>query len=84
MKSIIRVNIIKVIERICIFLLINLLIVNHLGKNPKKGGNPPKDKKFIVIEIFNILLIFIELVSWFIKNILFKLKINVIFNVIII
>jgi hypothetical protein len=23
-----------------------LLIVNHLGKNPKNGGNPPKERKF--------------------------------------
>jgi hypothetical protein len=25
--------------------LTNDSIINHFGKNPKKGGNPPKDNK---------------------------------------
>lgn len=30
------------------YLLIVIIasIISHLGKNPKKGGNPPKDKRF--------------------------------------
>jgi hypothetical protein len=27
------------------FILTNDSIINHFGKNPKKGGNPPKDNK---------------------------------------
>jgi hypothetical protein len=30
-----------------VFVLINDWITNHLGKNPTKGGSPPKDKKGI-------------------------------------
>lgn len=84
MKSMIKVSRIKLIARICIFLLIRLLIVSHFGRNPKNGGSPPRDKKFIMIVILSILLEFIKLVNWLIKNILFKLKMNVIFNVMIV
>jgi hypothetical protein len=34
------------------FVFINKSIINHLGKNPKNGGNPPKDKSGIKIIIF--------------------------------
>lgn len=37
------------------FSFIKKLTVIHLGKNPKKGGNPPKDKKFIIKNNFIIL-----------------------------
>jgi hypothetical protein len=30
----------------------NNSIINHLGKNPKKGGNPPRDKRDKNIKIF--------------------------------
>jgi hypothetical protein len=33
------------------FFLINISIIIHFGKNPKKGGKPPKDNKTIKIEI---------------------------------
>lgn len=32
-------------------LFIIKLIIIHFGKNPKKGGSPPKEKKLIKIEI---------------------------------
>lgn len=37
------------VKRKIIFLNVNISIINHLGKNPKKGGNPPNDKKTIKI-----------------------------------
>lgn len=43
-----------------------VLITNHLGKNPRKGGRPLKDKKFNNIR-FLIFLFFIK-VNWLIKN----------------
>lgn len=58
------------------FIVINDWITNHLGKNPKKGGSPAKDKKdvrkknFKIIEWENMLNI------WLIKNILNWLNIN--------
>jgi hypothetical protein len=30
-----------------IFIIVNVSIIIHLGKNPKNGGNPPKDKRTI-------------------------------------
>lgn len=39
------------------FILVNDSRTNHLGKNPKKGGKPPKDKKFIKNKNFIVLLI---------------------------
>lgn len=32
-------------------LFIKKLIIIHFGKNPKNGGNPPKEKKLIIIDI---------------------------------
>lgn len=37
---------------------IKFSIVNHLGKKPKKGGNPPKDIKFIIKKNFTWILLF--------------------------
>lgn len=34
------------------FNLINKSITNHLGKNPKNGGNPPKESRGIKITVF--------------------------------
>lgn len=28
------------------FISIKFWMTNHLGRNPRNGGNPPKDKKF--------------------------------------
>lgn len=50
-------------------LLIKKLIVSHFGKNPRKGGSPPKDKKFNIKIIFIVLLDLI-IVIWC-KNIVF-------------
>lgn len=36
-----------------IFSLIMFWIIIHLGKNPKNGGKPPKDRKLIINENFN-------------------------------
>lgn len=36
------------------FLFINNSIIIHLGRNPKNGGNPPKDKKLNIKNIFKI------------------------------
>lgn len=33
-----------------------LLIVNHLGRKPKKGGNPAKDRKFNIKKNFKFFL----------------------------
>lgn len=39
-NSNVKVTIKKIINE-----LFNFIIINILGKNPKNGGNPPKDKK---------------------------------------
>lgn len=33
-------------------MFINKSITNHLGKNPKNGGNPPKERRGIKIIVF--------------------------------
>lgn len=50
------------------------MIVIHLGKNPKKGGNPPKDMKLINNEI---LIVEFKLIinNWLIKYVFNKLNI---------
>lgn len=45
-NSVIRENI---INKNIIIKLFNFLKIINLGKNPKKGGSPPNDKKFIKI-----------------------------------
>lgn len=47
----INLIIIKINEIKYKLLFIKKLIIIHLGKNPKNGGNPPKEKKLIKIEI---------------------------------
>lgn len=42
---------IKKIKTIYLNEIINSIII-HLGKNPKKGGRPPKDNKGIIITNF--------------------------------
>jgi len=34
------------------FKFINKSITSHLGKNPRNGGNPPKESKGIKITVF--------------------------------
>lgn len=41
-----------IINKKNIFKFINKSIINHLGKNPKKGGNPPRDNKGMKITVF--------------------------------
>lgn len=48
----INVKLIITIRRKNIFKLINISIISHLGKNPKNGGRPPKDKRGIKIIVF--------------------------------
>ena len=40
------------IKRKNILRFISKSIINHLGKNPKNGGKPPKKKKKIKITVF--------------------------------
>lgn len=43
------INLIKIkikVKKIKLFINKKLIII-HLGKNPIKGGNPPRDKKLI-------------------------------------
>lgn len=46
--------------------LVSVLITSHFGKNPMKGGSPPKDKKLIINENLMILKLLIELMICFI------------------
>lgn len=52
------------------FIEINISIVIHFGKNPKNGGNPPKDNKGIKIIIFSKFLKLNKEKIWFILKIL--------------
>lgn len=54
------------------FIFINKSITSHLGKNPKKGGKPPKDKRGIKIIVFTKNLKLNEEKIWF-KLKIFKL-----------
>lgn len=47
------------------FLSIINWIVIHFGINPKNGGNPPNDRKFMIKKNFILKLLFIEIYSWF-------------------
>lgn len=58
MNNMIRVIISININKIILFIFI---IINILGKNPKNGGNPPIERKFININI---------LIKFFLKLIL--------------
>lgn len=40
------------------FTIISIMI--HLGKNPKKGGSPPKESRVINIAILKIILFFFK------------------------
>ena len=62
------------------WLITRFWITNHLGRNPKKGGNPPRDNKFKNRKNF----IFFEIKyienNWFKWEILNILKKNKILN----
>lgn len=44
---------IMITEILVIWFCTRVWIVNHLGKNPNKGGRPPKDKKFKIKKILS-------------------------------
>lgn len=53
----INVNTTIMNDNIIMLFVINTWIVIHLGKNPRNGGSPPRDKKLRINKIFiNILL----------------------------
>lgn len=57
--------------------------VNHLGRNPKKGGNPPREKKF-KIRANLVIGVICSMIICFKKKILNKFRIKTIFAVIIV
>lgn len=62
MNNIIRVvTIIRIVRRMKLFSVIQLITI-HLGRKPIKGGNPPRDIKFIMIENLVIFLLFMMLI----------------------
>lgn len=58
------------------------LITIHLGKNPMKGGIPPKDKKFSIKKVLINGVEFKIITNWLIKKILNFKKIKTILIVI--
>jgi len=58
MKIIIIVKIIITVGKNTIFLNRRAWIVNHFGINPRNGGIPLSDKKFIIKNNFGIMLLF--------------------------
>lgn len=36
----------------------------HLGRNPRNGGNPPKDKRFIGRKRFKVRLLLVWFIKW--------------------
>lgn len=69
-----------IIKKVKIKKLLKIILskVIHLGKNPIKGGNPPKDNKGILINIFCILVLNFKLNIWLILNNLKLLNIKII------
>lgn len=60
-----------------------LLIVNHFGKNPRKGGKPPRERKFIINRNFVVLVWFINLNICLMKKILNTRRVRTILMVMI-
>lgn len=58
-------------------------IVNHFGRKPNSGGNPPREKKFKISVIFRIGFRFNK-ISCFMKKILNEFRITIMFNEIIV
>lgn len=73
----IKVDIIITVNKKYWLQQVNCWINNHFGKNPKNGGNPPKDKKFINNVNFKIFLFTNQENNWFKWNNLKILNINV-------
>lgn len=48
MISLVKVSVSEIIYKL--FTIRELMMI-HLGKNPRNGGNPPRDKKLIKIDI---------------------------------
>lgn len=61
MNNMIKVVMIMAAVKNIISLFVNQLITIHLGKNPMKGGSPPKDKKFSSNENLICLVLFMML-----------------------
>lgn len=59
------------------FIKVITSIINHLGKNPKKGGRPPKDNKVMnILDFISLLFVYILKVWLMLKSLkLFKTKI---------
>lgn len=49
-------------------------ISSHLGKNPRKGGSPPKDRRFMKIRFLLVEFILIEVKMWLNLNKLNKVS----------
>lgn len=60
------------------FILIISSIIIHLGRNPKKGGNPPNDKKLIMKQNLINGVLFLNKNNWLIWDIFNNLKIKII------
>lgn len=69
----------RIVALVQCLLSTKLLIVSHLGKNPKNGGNPPSDKKFNINKNFIFFFKVKIILSWLMKKILNFLKIRKIF-----
>lgn len=70
----IKVKLIIKIKSKNIFKFIKRSIIIHLGKNPKNGGSPPRDKRGIKITVFIKNLKLNEEKIWFKLKILSLLK----------
>lgn len=74
----IKVKVTIKVRRKNIFILINDSIINHLGRNPIKGGRPPKDNKDKNIKNFTIEFLLNNPNIWLILNNLKLLNIKII------
>lgn len=68
-------------NRFLVLIMFSMII--HLGKNPKKGGSPPNDIKFIKKQNFMIGMELLKRYIWLILNKLKALKIMIIERLII-
>ena len=64
----IKVNVTIKVNKKNIFILIKDSIINHLGKNPIKGGNPPNESKDKNIKNFTIEFLLNNPNIWLILN----------------
>ena len=59
-----------------------IIITIHFGKNPMKGGIPPRDRKFIENRSFAVLFLFMLLIIWFIVRVFVMFRTVIIFKVV--